>query len=320
MLTTQSSSKAAVAADSSTSTPSTHPTHVPLILEITHGRTRFRERPVHGPRFLIGAGAACDLRLGGDGMPPLHSIITIDGDEICLEAIARSPSLLINGRRQINALLVTGDVIQLGSVEMVARIPHRRPELISPLTLAPGDPELGAESEQDLAELSASELIDLIEQEESEIARFESLQRQGAAALLELARKSGRPAAAHRVLHSESAADGHAPHFKLGIAHKPIRPRSAGTDADGADAATVRTDDKFLNDLEEMGRSLSLFSKELARRAQHSSERETGYASAVTLLLETQQKLVSQVEQLLVQVSELRSSHGNPEIRPRAIA
>ena len=95
---------------------------VHLVLEITRGRTRFPRRPVTHSRFLIGAGATCDLRLGGERMPALHSIITVAGREITLEAIAAEPGLTVNGRLVRNALLHDGDLIGIGEVELLARL------------------------------------------------------------------------------------------------------------------------------------------------------------------------------------------------------
>ena len=37
-----------------------------MILEICRGLTRFPQRPICGPRFFIGSGPGCDLRLGGE--------------------------------------------------------------------------------------------------------------------------------------------------------------------------------------------------------------------------------------------------------------
>src|SRR5262249_5088028 len=132
-----------------------------LFLEITRGRTRFPRRPVPGPRFLIGAGVTCDLRLGGEAMPPLHSIITIDQEGVHVEGIAPAPTLTVNGRGVHEAQIENGDVIGIGDVELLARV-------------SAGDAPAGAQSalpeavrntthERPLSELSAAELIDRIE-------------------------------------------------------------------------------------------------------------------------------------------------------------
>src|SRR5262249_35684853 len=99
------------------------PTVAPrLVLEITRGKTRFRDRPVTGPRFLIGAGVTCDLRLGGERDPPLHSLVTVDPTGVHIEAIVTVPTLIVNGRGVHDAALSDGDVISIGEVELVARV------------------------------------------------------------------------------------------------------------------------------------------------------------------------------------------------------
>ncbi len=59
-----------------------------LVLEVGRGRTEQRRRPVQSSRFLIGSSQRCDLCLGGGAIPPLHSLISTDGGEVWLEAIA----------------------------------------------------------------------------------------------------------------------------------------------------------------------------------------------------------------------------------------
>ena len=99
--------------------PSLLPFPVQLVLEVTKGHTRFPRRPVTHPRFLIGAGSTCDLRLGGEGMPALHSLITVSGRAITLEAIAATPALRVNGRVVQTTVLHDGDVIGVGEVELL---------------------------------------------------------------------------------------------------------------------------------------------------------------------------------------------------------
>src|SRR4029077_7646382 len=154
---------------------------VHLVLEVTRGRTRFRRRPVTHSRFLIGAGATCDLRLGGDRMPALHSIITIADREITLEAIAAEPDLTVNGRLIRNALLHDGDMIGIGEVELLARLEagHAPAAVEQPDGVTNGT----IDADRPLADISAAELVDLIEQEEQAIEDFESRQRDGANAL-----------------------------------------------------------------------------------------------------------------------------------------
>ena len=184
---------------------------VQLVLEVTKGQTRFRRRPVTSPRFLIGAGSTCDLRLGGAGMSALHSIITIAGREIAIEAIAAEPALTVNGRLVQNSVLHDGDVITVGEVELLARLEATR----SPVgALAASLPAaLPADVERPAADFSAAELIDLIEQEERLIEDFEERQRVGANALVEAIMGRARRPAVARPADAGIRAPIPAPHF-----------------------------------------------------------------------------------------------------------
>src|SRR5438445_6580351 len=113
MVPTQSRS---ASADTGVSDRSSLSLPVHLVLEVTRGRTRFPRRPVTSPRFLIGAGSTCDLRLGGERMPALHSMITLSGREITLEAIAAEPALTVNGRLVQTTNLHDSDAIDVGEV------------------------------------------------------------------------------------------------------------------------------------------------------------------------------------------------------------
>ncbi|RPI85854.1 MAG: FHA domain-containing protein, partial [Planctomycetaceae bacterium] len=93
-----------------------------LVLEITRGRTRFPLRPVPGPRYLIGAAVTCDLRLGGNGMPALHSLISVEDQIYTIEAIASDPPLKVNGERVQVADLRDGDLLEIGDVELTVRM------------------------------------------------------------------------------------------------------------------------------------------------------------------------------------------------------
>lgn len=314
------------------------PQHSPLILEILHGRTRFRQRPVTGTRFTIGSGAACDLRLGGADMPPLHSLITVAGDEIELEAIAPEPAVLVNGRVASTYHLQNGDVIRIGTVEMLARIgpAGRRPAAESAALAHAG--WMTPEIERNPADLSAAELVEQIEKEQALVDQFEGKQQLGADSLVqaligrlaefEEKRRLGadilaqalvnrRSRGSRRVLQTGSAAPIPAPHFHL----KPPR-RTAEIMAGGTSesAQPHSADAVFVHDLEQLGQSLSELSQELQRTALRASEREASYASATTLLLDAQQKLASQFEVLLSQVESLREQQSPTRLRQRAIA
>lgn len=179
-----------------------------LVFEILSGRTRFPFRNVSSDRFLIGAGAGCDLRLSGDDMPPLHSIVRINGDETLLEAVARTPPLRVNGQPVESASLSDGDRIAIGTFEIVAHL-GRAVHSVDDVSAAGWDRPIGdgvqkrdvqkagfsettgylheelTELTENPASLSAAELASRIEQEEANIERFEQRRHLAAEALLD---------------------------------------------------------------------------------------------------------------------------------------
>ena len=307
MVPTQISSapaEAGIADQSSLSLP------VQLVLEVTRGQTRFRRRPVTNTRFLIGAGSTCDLRLGGEGMSALHSIITIAGREIAIEAIAAEPGLTVNGRLVQNAILHDGDVIAVGEVEFLARLEAgRSPVGATAVSLPAINAALG---ERPAAELSAAELVDLIEQEERLIDDFEERQRVGANALVEAIMGRARRSAAARPAEVGIRAPIPAPHFLS------KRPQILAAQTRQTQPATER-DPAFQHDLEELGKQLTTLSQEMKGNTLRAVEREAHYATATDVLLDTQHKLVSQLEVLLDQVHTLKSNDPTLQ-KPRAIA
>jgi hypothetical protein len=72
-------------------------------------------------------------------------------------------------------------------------------------------------------------------------------------------------------------------------------------------------------DIAELGKQLTTISQELLENSQRSTEREAIYAQAADQLLDTQQKLVSQLEAVVDQVQTLKANEA-PIQKPRAIA
>lgn len=279
---------------------------VHLVLEVTRGSTRFRRRSVTSSRYLIGAGATCNLRLGGDDMPALHSIITTSGREITLEAIAATPALAVNGRLVSSALLHDGDVIHVGQFELLARVEAGH----APEALVAAEGDLVIDAERPVADLSTAELVDLIEQEERQIEEFEGRQQVGMKALVQaIMSRADRPA--HKGAPGvDTRAPIPAPHFLS------KRPEGMVTRARQAQQAA---DQVIQNDLEKLGEQLSSLSQELKGSSERATRREVQLASATDELLDTQQKIVSQLEVVIDQVQTLRASEA-PVQKPRAIA
>jgi hypothetical protein len=281
---------------------------VHLVLEVIRGNTRFPRRPVHKARYLIGAGESCDLRLGGDDMPALHSIIKTTGPEVTLEAIAAEPVLAVNGSQIETTLLKDGDVITVGELELLARMePGQTPA--GAVTL-PEHGELVTDSQRSLEELSAAELVDLIDLEELAIEDFEGRQQVGLKGLAQaIMSRADRPA--HKGLAGlEARLPIAAPHF--------LTKRPAGA------TARVRhvehSADRLVQaDLEKLGEQLTSLSQELKGTTERATRREAELASATDDLLATQHQLVTQLEAVIDQVQTLKSNEPS-KLQPRAIA
>ncbi|MSR58578.1 MAG: hypothetical protein EXS05_13145 [Planctomycetaceae bacterium] len=285
-----------------------------LVLEVTRGQTRFRRRPVTSRRFLIGASVTCDLRLGGEGMPALHSLVVIDGFKICLEAIAPLPALRVNGQTVRETQLHDGDVIGIGEVELLARVsPAKRPAQVqaSETTNKPSAPVTV------LSEFSALELIERIEAEQRQISQFEDGRTTGVTALREAVQARSQQARADRQQDAMRARVVPAPHFLGKRAPKSAEPLDS---SGGSVAPSKSADDSLLrNELEQLGRQLEVLSQELREGSRRSHDRDSSYAAMSDTLLDTQHKLVQQLEGLLSQVENLHQ--GQPATqRSRAIA
>jgi hypothetical protein len=169
--------------------------HIPLPLpsrpnvwiNIQRGRTKFPRRPVLGGRFLIGAGSNCQMQLGGDGMPFLHSVLLVAGQQVTLEAFVPWPELKLNGAPVQTASLLDGDKVSIGPFEFAVQIAVQT-EAAEPEDLyAPIPLEIADEPQEDLAALSVAELIEKLEDAEEDVAAFDGTRRAGAAALLDAA-------------------------------------------------------------------------------------------------------------------------------------
>lgn len=151
-----------------------------LWLEIRRGRTRSPRRPVRSRRFLIGAGSNCQLQLGGEEIPILHSILLINEEGAHIDAVVPAPELTVNGVPCRAADLQHGDVFSIGRFEFSVHVPDQ-----FSATQAATAEELPLDDAADLESMSAAELIDRIEREQACIDRFEAARQQGAKALLQ---------------------------------------------------------------------------------------------------------------------------------------
>lgn len=265
-------------------------------LEIVKGKTKFPVRPLQGDRLTIGAGTCCGLQISGQSMPILHTVIHIEEGEVTIEAIAPQPRLLLNGIPRHTSLLSDGDVIAIGPIEFVFRqVQSQSAMSISRAELSGSPAETSAPITPDkrdhpmtnetiLKDLSASELVDLIEQDFQMIEQYETRREQGAAALL---------SRVHQLKDEQELEQ---------------------------DQLSIEEQSDLMADLETMMEELTKFSAELQQRADQLTSRERQYEAAAASLLETQEKLSSQLDQTLDHVGSIRKDESEDGGSHRAIA
>lgn len=262
-----------------------------MYLEICRGETQFPCRPVWGSRFLIGAGENCDLRLGGAEMPPVHSVIRNNGVEVWLEAVASRPTIQVNGRPECRVQLRDGDVIRIGAFRFIARFlasvvavsqtAHDGTSVVEPAqSREPAELEDEPFSPDHLAELSAEELVDLIERDQALVAEMESGRRRGGAALW--SEVASRAAAMAEADDAETVG--------VGASREPTA--SASPEAD------------ILFDLEQMLREITAVSETIEARARRLTRREASLAETAERVLDAQQELTARLESLLGRLSQ----------------
>jgi len=268
-----------------------------LALEICRGKTQFPLRPIAGDRCLIGSGEKCDMRLGGPGIPLLHSLLYQDGTDIWLDVISLSPQLLVNGKPHSEGNVAPGDHIAIDGFEFIIR------QTDSPEAAGLADPHQIVESGQadveppDVSELSALELVELIEQEEKLIEEFDSRREAGAEALLQTIR-SRMDAIGHTVTNDPDLVDGEQPQIQ-----DPTPTLSLNSIVDNE--PELQSDPSMLHQIEAVLEELDLFSEALQKRSETLVKRESTFADATSALLDMQNKMAAQLETLTKRLAEL---------------
>lgn len=171
-----------------------------LLLEITQGSTSHPVRPVTADRFLIGASAACDLRLGGDSIPPLHSVIVREADDrFRWEKVSGPASLFCNGRLVDSSLLHNGDSVQIGGMEFRVWLKTAVEQTARESTQV----ETTSHDDSSVEDLSASQLADRLQAEWETVEEYDSRRQLGMESLLaavsehvDTANTTGKPSVA----------------------------------------------------------------------------------------------------------------------------
>ncbi len=286
-----------------------------LHLEIRRGRTGYPQRPVCSRNFLIGGGPGCDLRLGGDDIPPAHTLLTISEDGAIAQWLAESPPLLVNGKLTHETTLGDGDQIKIGRFEFIvhrllmpssaedapAQTPSKTPAQSGMETTALLGLLAEAKAEEpvdDLSELPASELLELLEADQETVRHFEECLRQAEAALLHAAAQR-----AENLLENSDLLD------------EPLT--SSLSDQSAENVETEAHDPEILTELERVIHQLSGFSAELDVRAKRLATEEATQVEAAELLLDAQKELAAQLERFHQQVAD---SQEQPEPKLRKAA
>lgn len=159
-----------------------------LWVEVRRGRTRAPRRAVRTERFLIGAGSNCQLQLGGDDIPILHSILLVNEEGAHIDAVVAWPQLIVNGAPCRTADLHDGDQFTIGKFEFAVH--EQRPAGAAQVQATPQDalPEI-AESE-DLGALSVAALLERIDRDQRQVNHLQASREEGARALLQAARQA----------------------------------------------------------------------------------------------------------------------------------
>lgn len=247
-----------------------------LFLEICRGRTSQPLRPVLSERFLIGSGDACDLQLAGSEIPTLHSLIRLDGRQARLEAVVTPPLPFVNGRPVEEGSLRDGDVIEIGPFGLTVHLPG--------LAVAGSPPDESVWDDpsacRSVDELSAEQLVDLIEAEQALIDQFESRERLGIEALADAALRRARQTA-------DSERD-------AGPRNLPRPERRAGGPPTENDADAWTGLERILGELGRLSTDLGARSKRLALH-------EARQAELARRLVETREDIRQQFKADIVQ-------------------
>lgn len=212
-------------------------------LEIQRGRTGQPFRPLLEGRLVLGSAPECDVRLGGAGMPAVHSQVHEDGGRAWIESLSADPPLLINGRECDTWVLTDGDVIVVGPFAFTWR----------------SDGGV-AESVSSLAEQPLSELLDQLDRDMTLVAESAETTRRAASTVVEAALET-------------------------------IYGGAGGADL-SSEVETGRRDE------------MSVKFDELTRRFE---AHESAHAESVSSLLDSQERLASQVEALVSRLLGERS-------------
>jgi pSer/pThr/pTyr-binding forkhead associated (FHA) protein len=96
-------------------------------LEILRGRTKNKIRRIDVPVFLIGSAPDCDLVLADDEFPEVHTYLYVTKTGVSVRRLGEGPQLCINGQEVQNAVVQSGERVQLGKYEFTLHVQPEEP-------------------------------------------------------------------------------------------------------------------------------------------------------------------------------------------------
>lgn len=256
---------------------------VGLCLEISRGQTEHPLRPMTRlhDKFLIGGDDDCDLQLGGDDIPALHSLLQFENGGFWIEAVAPDPQLFVNRKPVSSCLLRHDDLIEIGQFQLTVRLGQQKQlageaaSVPATSSLASSAPHLSFSGEFDrtkIAELSAEELVDALGHEMEMIERFDRRLKLGAGALIDAVQQ-------HRDRAEQQRSSANS---TIELSH----------DVTAQDLGRV---------VEQINQTFLHFDK----RSQNVERREAACLEAAALLLEVQERMAGQLAEIEQKLAEL---------------
>ena len=139
----------------------------------------------------LGAGSNCQLQLGGDDIPILHSILLVNEEGAHIDAVVPWPQLIVNGTPQRTADLHDGDQFTIGKFEFAVH--EQRPAAAGQaLAMTPAADLPDVPESEDLASLSVAAIVERIERDQRQVEQFDTARESGALALLQAAKQAAR--------------------------------------------------------------------------------------------------------------------------------
>lgn len=135
--------------------------------------------PVCRGEFLIGSGPQCQLRLGGPGIPEVHTILTVEAQAITVKPLESQPPLIRNGSPCETGPLQDGDLLELLDHTLLFR------RLVEEERITLDETEFSA------ADATPLELIDRMSSELETISGLEETQQKAVERLLSAVNASG---------------------------------------------------------------------------------------------------------------------------------